>query len=74
MVLFWITFSNKALEVSLCRKCLEHPDREQFENVHGEYLFPSWVLNEMLEEDSRCLCVPEDADGHPTPQHVIFAL
>ena len=58
---------RNTLEVSLCRKCLEHPDREQFENVHGEYLFPSWVLNEMLEEDSRCLCVPEDADWHPTP-------
>lgn len=50
----------------------EHSDdwqtnREQFENVQGEYLFPSWVLNEMLEEDSRCLCVPEDADWNPTP-------
>ena len=58
---------RNTLEVSLCRKCLKHPDREQFENVHGEYLFPSWVLNEMLEEDSRCLCVPEDADWNPTP-------
>ena len=58
---------RNTLEVSLCRKCLEHPDREQFENVHGEYLFPSWVLNEMLEEDARCMFVPEDADWHPTP-------